>query len=58
MLVAARNVKGEPTPSEPGRKDKFVVEDLQPGTCYFAICSDDAEMNQSDMSNVVEVKVE
>ena len=52
------NVKGEPKPSEPGRKEDFTVENLAPGTWHFAIRSDDAELNQSDISNVIEVKVE
>ena len=54
----AQNVKGEPVPAEPGKKDSFTVEGLPTGTCYFAVCSDDAEMNQSDISNVVKVDVE
>jgi len=53
----AENAKGEPTPGKPGRREKFVVSGLKPGTCYFAIKSDDAQMNQSGISNVVKVEV-
>ncbi len=54
----AHNVDGEPVPGNPGKKETFVINDLPSGSLWFAIRSDDAEMNQSDISNVVKVNVE
>ena len=51
------NVTGEPTPGAPGKAESFTVADLVPGTCYFAMCSFDAESNRSEMSNVIKVEV-
>ncbi|MFW6159502.1 MAG: hypothetical protein ACOC8E_09105, partial [Planctomycetota bacterium] len=55
---AATNCKGEPAPAKAGTKQSFVVEDLKPGTTWFALKSYDEQPNQSDLSNVVKVDVE
>ena len=51
------NVRGEPAPGAPGKREEFTVENLPAGTCYFAMRSFDAESNRSDMSNVIKVEV-
>jgi hypothetical protein len=54
---AATNCKGEPAPAKAGTKQSFTVEDLKPGTTWFALKSYDEQPNQSDLSNVVQVEV-
>jgi hypothetical protein len=49
----AVNCKGEPAPSPPGTKERFVVSGLPPGDgFYFAVRSFDQSSNRSPMSNV------
>ncbi len=50
----AKNVLGEPAPQPPGKKERMVVQ-AEPGTCYFAVRSEDGEPNRSKLSNVVEI---
>ena len=52
----AKNVAGEPAPQAAGKKEKMTVT-AAPGTCWFAVRSEDAEPNRSALSNVVQVEV-
>jgi len=54
----AANCKDEPAPQEAGAKETFTVNDLTPGTWWFALKTFDDGPNMSDLSNVVSVTVE
>jgi hypothetical protein len=55
---AADNIDGEPAPSPAGTRETCVLEELQPGTCYFALKTWDNGPNMSGLSNVARVDVE
>ncbi|MDY7039043.1 MAG: hypothetical protein SV375_23180, partial [Thermodesulfobacteriota bacterium] len=54
----AKNVSGEPLPVEVNKLESMVVTGLKPGRYFFAVCSYDNSMNQSDISNLAEVEVQ
>jgi hypothetical protein len=52
---AAENVDGEPTPSPAGARETFVLNDLPPGSYFFALKTWDDGPNVSELSNIVRV---
>jgi hypothetical protein len=55
----AINCQGEPTPSQPGSQERFVVDGLpQSPALYFALRSFDDSNNRSAISNVIAVTTE
>ena len=48
----AANLKGEPAPGPPGRRESFVVTGVPEGARYFAVRSFDDSNNRSRLSNV------
>ncbi|MGQ9663157.1 MAG: fibronectin type III domain-containing protein [Kiritimatiellia bacterium] len=54
---AAYNVANKPTPAAPGSVETMVLENLPQGIYYFALCSRDDSMNESQISNVVRVEL-
>jgi len=50
----AVNLKGEPVPGAPGKKERFVVSGVPAGAVHFAVRSFDDSSNRSAMSNPAE----
>ena len=48
----AVNLKGEPAPGPPGRRESFTVSGVPGGTRYFAVRSFDDSNNRSRTGNV------